>query len=60
MISGYKNISRCTVLSKPLKMQVPGEDKGQQSLLFSLASYPLIEIKNHRLDAMKAKQISCF
>lgn len=60
MVSGYKNISRCTVLSEPLKMQVPGEDKGQQSLLFSLASYPLIEIKKHRLDAMKAKQISCF
>lgn len=53
------------VVQKPLKMQVlwprvPGEDKGQQSLLFSLASYPLIEIKKHRLDAIKAKQLSCF
>lgn len=40
-------------VQKPLKMQVlqprvPGEDKDQQSLLFSLASYPLIEIKKHR------------
>lgn len=40
--------------------RVPGEDKGQQSLLFSLASYPLIEIKKHRLDTMKAKQVSFF
>lgn len=52
-------------VQKLLKMQVlwpriPGEDKSQQSLLFSLASYPLIEIKKHRLDTMKAKQVSFF
>lgn len=31
--------------------------KGQQSLLLNLASYPLIEIKKHILDTMKAKQV---
>lgn len=41
-----------------LQPGVPGEDKGQQSLLFSLASYSLIEIKEHRLDTVKAKQVS--
>lgn len=34
--------------------------KGHQSLLFSLASYPLIEIKKHTLDTMKAKQVSFY
>lgn len=52
-------------VQKLLKMQVlwpriPGEDKSQRSLLFSPASYPLIEIKKHRLDTMKAKQVSFF
>lgn len=43
-----------------LRPKVPGEDKGQQLFLFSLASYPLTEIKKNQLDTMKAKQVSFF
>lgn len=64
-ISRYKSIFRSIVLWKPLKTQslwstVPGEDKGQQSLLLGLASYPWIEIKKWGSNTMNAKQTSCF